>query len=330
VARDDEIPIRREAEALIRAAGLHRRGAHALLRVTGADRLDYLHRMLTQRVSDLAAGQAVQACLLTVQGRILGDLLVWNAGDHVRLETTRAALPGVRPLLERYVVADDVAFADESATEAAYVLAGPDALGVLVRAELPVPVEGAFAEVREGGALTRILRLGRRGLSCYELRVPAQGASALEARLLATQDVLLAGPRAWAWCCVHHGIPVFGRELGEDVLFNEAGLEEAIAWDKGCFPGQEPVTMARHRGRPPRRLVAVHLEDERPVERGSDVRAGDRSVGRVTAWAPALAGRAARCLAYVRADAAEEGRRVRVDGGGPGTIHGPSASGVAS
>ena len=330
MARDDAYPIHREAEALIRAAGLHRRERLGVLHVRGADRLDYLHRMLTQSVQGLAVGQTAYACLLTPKGRILGDLRLWNAGDHLRLETHRDALPALRPPLERYVIADDVVFADGPADEAAWVLAGPDALGVLVRAGLDVPVEGAFVETSWEDAPLLVLRVTRRGLPCFELRAPASVAQALETRLLGTEDVHVAGPRAWAWACAQYGIPLFGRELGEDVLFNEAGLEEAITWGKGCFPGQEPVVMAKHRGRPPRLLVAIDLENETPVERGADVRVDDAGVGAVTAWAPTLAHRPARALAYVRTAEAVEGRRVQVARAGPGTVHLLQAQGAAS
>ena len=320
MSRDDEYAIRREADALLRGAGLVRRTRHAVLRVTGTDRLDYLHRMLTQSVSGLAVGQATYACMLSVKGRVLGDLLLWNVGDHLRLETSRAALPAVQAPLERYVIMDDVVFADVTRGEAAYVLAGPDALGALVRAGFPVPVEGAFVEVEVGGGPALLLRRTRRGLVTFEIRLPEASAPMLEERLVGTQDVLAAGPRAWAWCCVHHGIPLFGRELGEDVLFNEAGLEEAIHWGKGCFPGQEPVVMAKHRGHPPRLLVALDLENEHVVERGADVRFDGDVVGRVTSWAPPLAHQPACALAYVRHAEVVGGRRVQITGAGPATL----------
>ena len=330
MARDDAYPIHREAEALIRAAGLHRRERHVALRVTGADRLDYLHRMLTQSVSGLAVGQATYACLLTPKGRILGDLLLWSSEDHLRLEMARDALPAVRPALERYVITDDVEFADVVPEEAAWVLAGPDALGVLVRAGIDVPAEGRFGAFDLDEGTVTILRRTRRGLPTFELRAAASDAAALEARLLGTEDVQLAGPRAWAWACAQYGIPLYGRELRDDHLFNEAGLEEAITWGKGCFPGQEPVVMAKHRGHPPRLLVAVDLENETPVERGAEVRIDDATVGSVTAWAPTLAHRPARALAYVRHAQAVEGRRVQVAGAGPGTVHLLSPEGAAS
>ena len=97
-----------EVRALADAAGIVRRDDLATLRVTGADRIDYLHRMLTQDVAALAPGEACPACLLDPKGRILASLLAWNVGDAILLELPRVARGAVAPLLEKFVIADDV------------------------------------------------------------------------------------------------------------------------------------------------------------------------------------------------------------------------------
>jgi len=283
--------------------GLHRRTTLATFLVTGADRVDYLQRMLTQDLRGLAAGHATYACLLTPKGRIVGDLLLWHVGDHLLLETEA---PAVLPVLERYVIADDVAFEDVTSQGARYVLFGSQAAQDVVAARLPVPGDGAFEEAEVGGRPARVLTFGRRGLSCFEMAVAPEAAPALEALLDLVPDA-----DAYAAACIRHGIPRFGPELGEDVLFNEAGLEEAVSWKKGCFPGQEPVVMARDRGHPPRRLASLTLEEPAPA--GADVVLDGKVVGRLTSVAPGQGGAAA--LAYLKYDVAVAGARFDVAGG---------------
>jgi folate-binding protein YgfZ len=287
------------------SVALHRRASLATWCVSGADRVDYLHRMLTQEVRALPIGQAAYACLLTVKGRILGDLLLWNVGPHLLLELEAAAVPAVMPALERYVIADDVAFQDITALGVRYALAGPEAHATLTRAGFDAPLQAAFLEVECGGHPGRILRFDRRGLVTFEIAVAPQAAAALEERL-----ALTPGTAPFAAACVAHGIPRFGHELGPDVLFNEAGLEEAVAWGKGCFPGQEPVVMARHRGRPPRLLVRLACESGAAPTPGAEVRADGGVVGHVTSSAAGVA------LAYVKHALAQDGAVFEVEGGG--------------
>ena len=214
---------------------LHARETRATWRVTGADRLDYLHRMLTQDVQRLPVGQAAYACYLTVKGRILGDLLLWNAGEHLLLELEADAVPAVVPALERYVITDDVTFEDVTASTRRYVLAGPDAAAALESAGFEVPASESFVAIECGGSPGHVLRFDRRGLTSFEIAVLPDAAEDLVERLGVPQD-----EHRFAALCVQHAIPRFGHELGDEVLFNEAGLEEAVSWNKGCYPGQEP------------------------------------------------------------------------------------------
>ena len=96
------------------------------------------------------------------------------------------------------------------------------------------------------------------------------------------------------------GTPRFGRELDDRVLPAEAGLDErAISFDKGCFPGQEPIARQRYRGKVNRRLRVLAVEGEPPAPETS-VTLGGKDVGRVTSAVPGLA------LAYVRVEVPDD------------------------
>jgi folate-binding protein YgfZ len=243
------------ARALIESAGLVRCDTLASFRVTGADAIDYLHRMTTQDIASLAPGGATYACVLTPKGRILGDFLVWRPGVEVVLDGERAAFDSALPTLEKFVIMDDVAFEDVTAGRARYVLAGPAAPTALVQAGLEVPAPGAVVECEVGGLPAWNVRFDRGTQVRYELSVAPGAGASLEERLTAVPEVSLCDGEAHEAARVHHGIPAFGRELTDEVLFNEAGLESAVSWNKGCYPGQEPVVMAK-RPRPAARSPA--------------------------------------------------------------------------
>lgn len=327
MTNEAENPLVEQTDALLHAAGLHvRDGDLVCLRVRGADRIDYLHRMLTQDVASLTPGEATYACLLTVQGRILGDLLLWDQGEEVVLEMDGGARRAVQPVLEKYVITEDVTIEDVTDRRHRIAILGPDAPALVESAGMPVPPHGHHGSLGDarGAVPARILRFDRRGLPCFELSLdPLEGVRLPEVVALLS-SAPECGSRAWAAACVHAAIPRFGRELGEDVLFNEAGLEEAVSWHKGCYPGQEPVVMAKHRGRPPRLLVKLDLEDARHPARGSRVLAGDEEVGRVTSAAPAVGPRPAAALAYVKYAHAKAGRAFAIEGGGHGVVRLPT------
>ena len=95
------------------------------------------------------------------------------------------------------------------------------------------------------------------------------------------------------------GRPRWGREIDDRVLPAEAGLTEThVSFTKGCYPGQEPIARLQYRGKANRALRVLEIEGTPAPE--TEVRHGDKVVGRVTSSVPGLA------LAYVRADVPED------------------------
>ena len=96
----------------------------------------------------------------------------------------------------------------------------------------------------------------------------------------------LEGPAAGIWAYealrIEAGAPRFGLDTDERAIPNEVGwLGVGVHLNKGCYRGQETVARVHNLGRPPRRLVRLHLDgsvDHLPAH-GYAVRAGDKQVG---------------------------------------------------
>jgi folate-binding protein YgfZ len=94
---------------------------------------------------------------------------------------------------------------------------------------------------------------------------------------------------------IESGIPRWGREIDDRILPAEAGLDEThISFNKGCYPGQEPIARQRYRGKVNRKLRVLEIEGA--VEPGDDLLLEGKKVGRITSAVPGLA------LAYVRVE----------------------------
>jgi folate-binding protein YgfZ len=79
-----------------------------LLRVTGADRVSFLHRMLTCEVKGIPVGGTVRGLFLTRKGKVTADFTLTVRADCVELLAPPAARGVFRAALSRFVVADDV------------------------------------------------------------------------------------------------------------------------------------------------------------------------------------------------------------------------------
>ena len=87
--------------------------------------------MVTNNIRDLAAGRGVYAFLLNPQGRILGDMYVYNLGETLMVETDRSQVEKIVATFDHYIIMDDVEVADISEKQTALGLAGPRSRGLL-------------------------------------------------------------------------------------------------------------------------------------------------------------------------------------------------------
>jgi tRNA-modifying protein YgfZ len=85
---------------------------------------------------------------------------------------------------------------------------------------------------------------------------------------------------------IRAGTPRWAREIDERVLPAEAGLDvRAVDFQKGCYPGQEPIARQHYRGRVNRSLRVLKLEGEELPAYDAEVAYDGKSVGRITSAA---------------------------------------------
>jgi folate-binding protein YgfZ len=321
--------------ALRDGAGLVNRSEHGRLRLTGADRRDYLQGLLTNDIAALAHGSGCYACLLTAQGRMIADMYVIETGDAILMDLERAVTARVGEHLAQFVFSEDVEVTDVSGSTAQLGIFGPDAAHVVNRVfeshgSAPTIADLESLRVLENrtwnwsaspehseSPVTIVRRDDLGGLG-FDLWVGAEHSAALTAALRSA-GALAVDPEVADVCRIENGRPLFGRDMTNDTIPLEAGIEDrAISLTKGCYVGQEIIIRVLHRGqgRVARRLVGFTLDPTATVPGvGSTIRAGDREIGLVTsaATSPSLGRPIA--LGYVHRDFVEPGTDVRIADG---------------
>jgi len=309
------------AAATRRAAGLFALPDREILEVAGEDRTRWLDGMLTNDVKLLAPGPERSGCralVLTRKGGIVADVRVWLRAGAFWLETDAAAIPGLLAHLRGLVVADDVELASLERSLALFALEGPAAPEVLARAtgRALALADGAVADVALGGTAGTVAAYGASGEPAFRLAFPVSGASsAAEALASAGAPLgLVAGtPEAFEILRIEAGTPRYGAEIGESVLPAEACLEAAIAFDKGCYTGQEIVARVESRGQVRRHLVGIRVVGGPAPTSGLRVEAAGATVGEITSGciSPACG---AIGLGFVRVPHDAAGTELLVDG----------------
>lgn len=303
----------REQRALSRAAGLVDRSHRGLVAVPGADRLSWLTTLSTQLVEGLRPGEASELLLLSPHGHLEHHALLLDDGETAWLSTEPGAAPALLDFLTsmRFMLRVDPR--DATAEYATLSLVGPRAAEVLaaIGVDVPagaeiLPVPGAkFAtgdvarrstsrygvETLPGGGF--VVHLPAFSLSpgveddgwaeVFDLLVPRDRLMDIASRL---RDAGAAPAGIWAFEALRVAArrPRFGVDSDHKTIPHEAGdlLDRAVHLDKGCYRGQETVARVHNLGRPPRRLVLLHLDgvdEELPAPGTPVLRDDGRQVG---------------------------------------------------
>jgi tRNA-modifying protein YgfZ len=287
--------LREEAGAVARKRGF--------VSVGGADAAEYLQGQLTQDTEALEFGQGAYSALLDRKGKMQSDMRVLRRADDLLLELEPEALDATLRHLTMYSVGRDVSVEDRTGDLALISIAGPASAELAGLA--PLARENDHAEADLEGIGLRSVRTDL-GLDLIVAAEDADGTlAALEERGVApvTEEALEI-------VRVESGRPRFGREMTQETIPQEAGINErAVSFTKGCYIGQETVARLHYKGKPNRHLRGLRLS--RPVEAGAVVILGDRELGKVgTAVLSPVHGPIA--LAILRREA-EPGAEVQVD-----------------
>ena len=119
---------------------------------------------------------------------------------------------------------------------------------------------------------------------------------------------------------IESGIPRFGVDMDESHFPQEAGLDDAISFQKGCYIGQEYVVRLAHRGHLNRKLVGLVVPSGLKPSPGSRILRGEEEVGVVRSSADSPEHEGALALAYLKREAFEPGTSVAIEGGAEATV----------
>jgi folate-binding protein YgfZ len=233
-----------EQRALATGAAVVDRSNRGVVRVGGADRLRFLHSLTSQHLESLPPHTPAEALLLSPKGHVEHHLALVDDGTAVWAHVEPGTAPELAAFLDKMRFMMRVEVTDESGAYAVVTLTGAE------------PPANALAT-------TDGFIVPRKDLD--------RDWQARPAGLWAHEALRIAAHR-----------PRLGLDTDHRTIPHEAGwIDTAVHLQKGCYRGQETVARVQNLGRPPRRLVFLHLDgsvDHLPAH-GDPIELGGRVVG---------------------------------------------------
>jgi len=301
-------------EVLKSSTGLLDLSYCGVIEVTGPDRTQFLHRMLTNDIKALVPGEGCYATFLTPQGRTISDMRVYCLEDSLLLSVEAGLGEKVAASLKKFTIGNRVELHNRSGDLAPLSIQGPKSTEFLSqRAPGFVLLQKLFdhSVVEIGTTTVRICRVNRTATGGYDLLVPNDQLVATWRFL--TEDASGIRPAGWEALNIQRveaGIPLYGVDFDESQIPLEAGLDNAISLKKGCYIGQEIIARATYLGHLNRKLGGLLLDGNQPAIRGTKVFREEKEVGWITSsvLSPDLGKPIA--LAYLRREVWEPGTKL--------------------
>lgn len=230
--------------------------------LTGPDSTRYLSGQVTNRVEGIGPNETRYACVTNAKGQLEADIYLtyWPDLEAYVIESDGRLRDDLLARLDRYLIADDAAFDDISDAWSTIHLFGDELATVQRRFD-------------GGSSNGRLFENDRFGLPGVDLVVPAADRDA-DLEQLRNDGQRECDPLAIDALRIARGIPVWGRELTPGLLPPEARLEKrAIAYEKGCYIGQEVISRMKRAGKTNRLLCLFRtVADSEPLRQ---LREGD-------------------------------------------------------
>jgi len=256
-----------ELERFEKTVGVIALDERAIISVSGDDAHEWLQGQVTNQIEGVGPGGSVYAFVLTLKGRILGDVYVLVRDDEeIWLDVPASQVTALLERFDRYIIMEDVDIEHRKDLR-------------VIGAQGP-----GSAEMGDGGWPADRLGLGGRTWV-----VKSDDFETELTRLLGRAEELgggAVGEEAWAQAHVLYGRPRFGVDFGDWTYPQESGLNPlAVSFKKGCYIGQETVVMLENRGKAPKVLWRWAVDGAALPEPKSPITFNEASVGEITSAA---------------------------------------------
>lgn len=253
------------AENLPPDTGFHPLYNRGVLLIDGDDAINFLDRVITCSVASLHDGDYRAGALLSPQGKVHTDFLIFRLEDRVYLDTHTDQIETLKKKLRMLRMRAKV---DIKTLETQTVLS----LFWKPNTALPeFPNSVVFQDPRF------ITSESRDGNTVYRILLDQRDRSRLETMRL----VRSSSRSTYETIRIAAGVPEFGHDYSSQEVFpTDVNLDiyGGIDYNKGCFIGQEVVSRMRRRGTIRKRTVKIVGES---IEKNAEIRS-DTLIGKVT------------------------------------------------
>lgn len=284
-----------------------------LLKITGDDRLRFLHNQTTNNIQSLKLGEGCDTVFVNSTGRNIDLVTAYIQENEVLLLVSPEQNQRLYNWMDRYIFPfDKVAIKDISNEYKIFTLMGEKSVELLSKW-----INNDFLNASEFSHKTIIIddveliitvgcNLKLRG---FNLIISAEKADYIWDKLIAKNPILIDN-QDYENLRILQGRPIPNQELTEEYNPLETGLWDAISFDKGCYIGQETIARLNTYKGVKQKLWGIKLNQSIDPEKDNIIMVDEEKVGKITSYLATDSENFA--LGYIRTKAGDIGLKVTI------------------
>ena len=291
------------------------------LTISGKDHLKLLQGMLTNDMVKLEAGSGNHAIALNVKGRMLADIRAFKFEDFMLFDTEPDLQSALAEHLNKFKLSYRAEIKDSTLDYNHFHICGPgsgELLNEVFGLDTKKLKEYDSKTVEFNNTELFILKINRTGETGFDLIAETEPGSAVFRELLMRGEAAGLKPfgrTAFNSMRIEAGIPIHGIDMDENTIPIEAGLWDALDFEKGCYIGQEVIARIKWRGRVNWHLVGLEIAENPIITVGSKIFNDNKEIGRITSTTFSKTLGKTVALGYIRREFREQGQSVLINSG---------------
>ncbi|MDO8526568.1 MAG: glycine cleavage T C-terminal barrel domain-containing protein [Deltaproteobacteria bacterium] len=240
--------------------------------VKGADARKFLNGILTNNIQALSGKIGCYSALCTPKGKMIADLFCYTCEDYFGIDCSASLKQTVLDTLKKYIIFQKVELADQSEKWGA--------IGILGALPFNIPEkEFEYNFVEWESFKFWAIRKKIFGQEGFEIWIQRDEMASLKSKLGFPE----LGKKEREILRIESATPLWGIDMDENTIPQEANLYSALNFNKGCYVGQEIIARLEHRGHVSKKLCQFKMEGKDVPQKGDKILSTEgKEVGIVT------------------------------------------------
>jgi len=239
--------VRDEYNSLVSGVALRDISFKGILEITGKEGLDYLNRISTNSLLNLAPDNIAYTLFTSEKGRIIDRCIVINTGESLLLFCGAENKRKLNSWLNKYIIMEDIKITDANQKYTVLEFIGPQSNSFLISffgREVSDLIDNEVVRLYFDNYKFSIIKTKDFGVEKIIIFAEYSSSNHLVRSMIANKsafDLNIAGEDAYKVFRIEKGMPEAPYELNDDYNPYEVGVIKDVSFSKGCYIGQEVI-----------------------------------------------------------------------------------------